>query len=319
MDQDVGSIILQNAPKNEMICCQKIQKDIVDACAKEKIKAIIEDLDGDFFGILVDDSKDISHKEQMGLILETIYSFLSNHSLSPSQVRGQGYDGASNMQGELNGLKNLILCDTLSAYSTYYFSHQLQLTLVALEMKNSDKLENFIDIFPSILYVLEFAAFLKKTNSLNSSLQNMDQDIVNAMGLLNTAKQELQMMRESEWQSLLDDVFSFCDKHEILILKIDARYILGKSKHRALDITYSHHFRVGFFYGVIDFLLQELNSRFNVPNEFDNKKLRDLSCQLDNFIVYVRGSDKRFFNIKGITDLANALAQSELHQTWPLV
>ncbi|XP_060171361.1 uncharacterized protein LOC132602558 isoform X1 [Lycium barbarum] len=180
----------------------------------------------------------------------------------------------------------------------------------------------------------------------------MDQDIVNAMGLLNTAKQELQMMRDRGWKSLLDDAFSFCNNHEIFIPKMNANYIPGKSKRRALDVTYSHHFRVGIFYPVIDLLLQELNNRFDTvstdlllgmaclhpaksfgnfdkkkvmrlaeyyPNEFDSNKLRDLSCQLDNFIVYVRGSDKRFFNKKGITDLAKVLVQSELHQTWPLV
>ncbi|XP_060201355.1 uncharacterized protein LOC132629917 isoform X3 [Lycium barbarum] len=181
MNQEVGSIILQNAPKNEMMCCPKIQKDIVDACAKETIKAIIEDLDGDYFGILVDESKDISHKEQMALVLryvdkkgevierfvgivhvndtsarsmkETIYSFLSDHSLSPSQIRGQGYDGASNMQGELNGLKSLILRDTPSAYSTHCFAHQLQLTLVALAKKNID-VDDFFCIVTNVLNIV---------------------------------------------------------------------------------------------------------------------------------------------------------------------
>ncbi|XP_016549202.2 zinc finger MYM-type protein 1-like [Capsicum annuum] len=383
---------------------------------------------------------------------KSIYSFLLDHSLSPPQIRGKGYDGASNMQGELNGLKSLILRDTPSAYFTHCFAHQLQLTLVAHMKKNSDvddffclisnvlnivgasykrmdlliqhqaakledliisgevhtgqglnqerelqrpcdthwgshckSLENFIDIFSSIFNVLGFAArecpnyldrlttktlenpikgfdfafmlhlmlkVLMITNHLNSSLQKMDQDIVNALKLLNTAKQELQRMRDNGWSSLLDDVFSFCDKYEIEIPKIDARYIPGKSKRRALDVTYSHHFRVERFCVVIDFLLQELNNRFDVvstdlllgmaclhfaklfgnfdkkkimrsaeyyPNEFDSNKLRDLSCQLDNFIAHVRGSDKRFFNRKGITDLAKVLVESELYQTWPLV
>ena len=112
-----------------------------------------QDLDGDYFGILVDESKNISHKEQMTLVLryvdkkgkvierfvgvvhvsdtsarflkKSIYSFLLDHSLSPPQIRGKGYDGASNMQGELNGLKSLILCDTPFAYSTHFFAYQL--------------------------------------------------------------------------------------------------------------------------------------------------------------------------------------------------
>ena len=55
-----------------MMICPTIQKDIVEACAKETTKAIIEDLDGDYFGILVDESNDVSHKEQMALILRYV-------------------------------------------------------------------------------------------------------------------------------------------------------------------------------------------------------------------------------------------------------
>ncbi|CAN1136727.1 hypothetical protein LINPERPRIM_LOCUS21479 [Linum perenne] len=37
-----------------------------------------------------------------------IESMLMKNGLSISKVRGQGYDGASNMKGEINGLKTLI-------------------------------------------------------------------------------------------------------------------------------------------------------------------------------------------------------------------
>ncbi|KAL6499900.1 hypothetical protein OROGR_027810 [Orobanche gracilis] len=40
-----------------------------------------------------------------------IISLLVEHSLSPSKIRGQGYDGANNMTGEINGLKALIMED----------------------------------------------------------------------------------------------------------------------------------------------------------------------------------------------------------------
>lgn len=46
-----------------------IQKDIVNACAREMLKAIIGDLNVDYCSILVDESKDISHKEQMAFVL----------------------------------------------------------------------------------------------------------------------------------------------------------------------------------------------------------------------------------------------------------
>ena len=63
-------------------------------------------------------------------------SLLVEHSLSPSMIRGQGYDGASNMKGEVNGLKTLIMNDTPNAYYIHCFAHQLQLTLVAVTKKN---------------------------------------------------------------------------------------------------------------------------------------------------------------------------------------
>ncbi|XP_047251486.1 uncharacterized protein LOC124886652 [Capsicum annuum] len=180
----------------------------------------------------------------------------------------------------------------------------------------------------------------------------MDQYIINDLKLFNTAKQVLQRMRDSGWRSLLDDIFSFCDKYEIAIRKMDARYIPGKLKRRTLNVTYSYYFRIERFCAIIDLLLQELNNHFDVVstdlllgmaylhssklfgnfdkkklmrlaeyylNEFDSSKLRDLSCQLDNFIAHVRGSNKRFFNMEGIIDLAKVLIESDLHQTWPLV
>ncbi|XP_060195068.1 uncharacterized protein LOC132624280 [Lycium barbarum] len=142
--EDVKNVVLEKAPKNNTTTSPDIQKDIVNSCAKETVNAIIEDLNEDYFGILVDESKDVSHKEQIALVLryvnkegkvierflglvqvkdtsakslkEAIYSLLLDHSLSRSQIRGQGYDGANNMQGEINGLKTLILKDNSSAY-----------------------------------------------------------------------------------------------------------------------------------------------------------------------------------------------------------
>ncbi|XP_016498890.2 uncharacterized protein LOC107817546 [Nicotiana tabacum] len=389
---DMGKVILENAPQNDTLTCPIIQKDIINACAKETLKAIIGDLNGDYFGILVDESKDISHKEQMALVLcyvdkngevverfvglvhvsdtsacslkETIYSLLSDHSLSPSQIRGQGYDGASNMRGEISGLKTLIMKYSSSAYYIHCFAHQLQLTLVAMSKKHLDvedffchvtnvlnvigvsfkrrdllrhlqaekleqllesgeihtgrvlnqerglqrlgdtrwgshfkTLDNFIVIFSSIIRVLEviehegstsnernqakyllseiitfkfvfmlhlMLKVLAMSNELNKILQKRDQDIVNAVKFLKITKKRLQDMRETGWESLLDDVSSFCHMHDIIIPKMDESYFPGKSKRKSSGICYSHHLRVDIFYAVIDVQLQELNDRFGV-------------------------------------------------------
>ena len=38
-------------------------------------------------------------------------------------------------------------------------------------------------------------------------------------------------------------------------------------------------------------------------NEFDSNKLWDLRFKLDSFIVYARGSDERFFNLRELVIL----------------
>ncbi|XP_015168665.1 zinc finger MYM-type protein 1-like [Solanum tuberosum] len=125
--------VLERAPQNDQMTSPMIQKDIVTACKIETIKAIIQELNGDYFSLLVDESFDVSCKEQMAIVLRyvdrmgfvverlidivhvqdtsalslkgAIVNVLAQHSLSLSYVRGQCYDGASNMQGEMNGLK----------------------------------------------------------------------------------------------------------------------------------------------------------------------------------------------------------------------
>ncbi|XP_075091691.1 uncharacterized protein LOC142171880 [Nicotiana tabacum] len=476
---DVGKVILENAPQNDTLTCPMIQKDIINACAKETLKSIIEDLNGDFFGILADESKDISHKEQMALVLryvnkngevvkrfvglvhvsdtsacslkEAIYSLLSYHSLSTSKMRGQDYDRASNMKGEINGLKTLIMKDSSSAYYIHCFTHQLQSTLVVIAKKHLDVedffdhvtnmlnvvggsfkrrdllrhhqveeleqllesgevitrqelnqerglqrpgdtrwgshfkiLDNFIAILSSIVRVLKLIEYegstshernqaeyllgkirtykfifmlhlmvkvLAMSNELSNILQKKDQDIINAVVFLDITKKRLQDMSKTGWKSLLHDASSFCDRHDILIPKIDESYFRGKSKRKS-NVCYSHHLRVEIFCVVIDVQLQELNERFDVvssdlllgmaslstvnsfansdkdkimtlakyyPNEFDKFHLRDLSYQLDTFIIHMRGDDPKFSNLQGIRDLAKILVEANLVKTYALV
>uniref|UniRef100_A0A7N2N1H1 DUF4371 domain-containing protein n=1 Tax=Quercus lobata TaxID=97700 RepID=A0A7N2N1H1_QUELO len=174
--------VLQKAPKNCKLTHPDVQKDIVNAIARETSKAIIKDLDNGFFSILVDESRDISVKEQMDLVLRyvnkegiiierflgivhiasttalslkhAIECLLCEHNLSLSNLRGQGYDGASNMQGDINGLKTLILKENKSAFYVHYFAHQLQLTLVAVA-KNHINIAEFFYVVSNLVTVVE--------------------------------------------------------------------------------------------------------------------------------------------------------------------
>ncbi|XP_047250068.1 uncharacterized protein LOC124885861 [Capsicum annuum] len=61
-DESESSLNKEKAPKNNKMISHDIQKDIVTACKIETIKAIIKDLDGEFFALLIDESRD--KKEQ---------------------------------------------------------------------------------------------------------------------------------------------------------------------------------------------------------------------------------------------------------------
>ncbi|XP_021745328.1 zinc finger MYM-type protein 1-like [Chenopodium quinoa] len=172
-----SKVCLKNAHGNCQLTSLVVQKDIINACAKETTKAILEDLNGGFFAILADESADISDKEQLPLCLRyvnkegevcerllgivhvgdttsltlkaAIESLLIQHSLSFSQVRGQGYDGASNMQGSINGLRTLIEKECKQAYFVHCFAHQL--TQIALARKNLDCAWLFSDMLAPLL------------------------------------------------------------------------------------------------------------------------------------------------------------------------
>jgi hypothetical protein len=72
---------------------------------------------------------------------------------------------------------------------------------------------------------------LAVTNEFSQALQRKDQDIENAMSLLKTSKEQFKMMRENDWESLLEEVSSFCIKHDIDILNMDDEYkFRGRSR-----------------------------------------------------------------------------------------
>nr|XP_017224997.1 PREDICTED: zinc finger MYM-type protein 1-like [Daucus carota subsp. sativus] len=163
-NKEINGVVGKNAPGNLKISSPDIQHDIVNASAVETLNYIIHDLGDDLFAILIDESCDISVKEQMIVILRyvdkrghvierfigiahvpntnaaslkvCIDSLFAKHGLSISKIRGQGYDGASNMRGEFNGLKSLIMRENESAHYIHCFAHQLQLTLVAIAKNN---------------------------------------------------------------------------------------------------------------------------------------------------------------------------------------
>ncbi|TVT99813.1 hypothetical protein EJB05_54814, partial [Eragrostis curvula] len=158
-DDEVKAVVLGSAPGNAKYTSPTIQKEILDIMAS-KVQKLIRDEIGDAkFCLIVDESRDESRKEQMALVVhfvdkdgfirerfldivhvhdtssatlkEELSSLLSHHGLDVQNIRGQGYDGASNMCGEWNGLQAKFMAECPYAYYVHCFAHQLQLALVA--------------------------------------------------------------------------------------------------------------------------------------------------------------------------------------------
>ncbi|XP_073041708.1 uncharacterized protein [Primulina eburnea] len=95
-----------------------------------------------------------------------IYSSLAHYNLDVQNIRGQDYDGASNMRGEFNGLQALILKDCKSAYYVHCFAHRLQLALVGAA-KNVTPIHQFFDKLTFIVNIV--GASCKRNDELKEA------------------------------------------------------------------------------------------------------------------------------------------------------
>ncbi|KAK4733482.1 hypothetical protein R3W88_007743 [Solanum pinnatisectum] len=335
----IRDYVLKHASVNDQLTSPKIQKDIVSACKIETVKAILDELNGDYFALLVDESFDVSRKEQMAIVFryidrmgfvmerlidivhvedtsasslkEAIFNLLAQHSLSPSSVRGQCYDGASNMQGEINGLKMLIRRESKSAHSIHCFAHQLQLTLVGVS-KKCVEVGKLVVLISNIFNVL--GSSFKRMDNLRDSQKSTIQMALD-MGELTTAKAMghleacqtfeiafmLHLMRDviaitNDLNKCLQkkehdianamllvevakrrlQVSTFCIKYDVLIPNFEEPYVSSlRSRRKLANYTILHHYRVEVFCNIIDWQLQELNDRFD---EVTTDLLHGIAC-----------------------------------------
>ncbi|KAK4564437.1 hypothetical protein RGQ29_006478 [Quercus rubra] len=177
----VASVVLENAPGNAKYTSPTIQKEILHILANNVRNAIREEIGDAKFCILVDEARDESKREQMAIILRfvdkegfikerffhvvhvrdttaltlknEICAVLSRYNLHIENIRGQGYDGASNMRGEWNGLQALFLKDCPYAYYVHCMAHRLQLALVTASREVKD-VHQFFDHLVNIINIV---------------------------------------------------------------------------------------------------------------------------------------------------------------------
>ncbi|KAJ9566886.1 hypothetical protein OSB04_002852 [Centaurea solstitialis] len=186
-------------------------ENIVTCFAEEVLKSMGE-LGNDVFALLMDESSDVSRKEQMAVVLSlkaALDALFAKHGLSFTKVRGQGYDGASNMSGKFNGLKALILSDNESAFYVHCFAHQLQLVVVAVAKKH-DGVRDFFDLLALVVTVVNSSCkrkdMLRESHKDRIQEQIGNDEIVTGKGL----NQDISLIRagDTRWNSHLKTIMS---------------------------------------------------------------------------------------------------------------
>ena len=80
--------------------------------------------------------------------------YFPKHGLSISRLHGQGYDGVSNMQGEFNGLKTLIMKENECAFHFHCFAHQHQLALIDVAI-NHIQIASLFNVITNVVNVVD--------------------------------------------------------------------------------------------------------------------------------------------------------------------
>jgi hypothetical protein len=217
----------------------------------------------------------------------------------------------------------------------------------SVKLVDSDYLKDFDFVFHLhlMLMILEYA------NTLSVGLQMKDQDILGAMLKVKSAKQKFQEIRDGGWESLLENIYSFCTEHVIPMLDMHEEYVDHHKPRKKSNHTNYEHYRWDCLNPVIDLLLIEFNDRFSetnsnlltymaafnprdsfadfkleslmelgklYPSDFSSVQLKNLAHQLSIYIDNLQ-ADERFLNLNNITELAKLMVDTKKHEAFPLV
>ncbi|XP_022014873.1 uncharacterized protein LOC110914386 [Helianthus annuus] len=216
-----------------------------------------------------------------------------------------------------------------------------------------DKLGFVKERYIGVVHVMETTALSLKSaidelfahRNLCVALQRKNQDILNAVELVRSTKEELQRYRLEGLDSLLKDVTSFCDKYDIEMINMEDEYVDPKNRRRKTNITNRHHFVVNNFNTVLDMQIQELGNLFNevttnlltcmstlsprdnfssfnklnllklaemYPYDFTFDEKDKLIDELGHYISNMK-KDSRFDNLNGVSDLAKRMVETRKH------
>ncbi|KAL9691759.1 hypothetical protein QQ045_012185 [Rhodiola kirilowii] len=221
-----------------------------------KVRAKIREEVGESkFCILVDEALDVANTEKLAIILcfvdYEISRILAQYDINEENMRGQGYDGASNMSGQFNGLQTLFLKDCPYAYYVHCFAHCLQLTLNYVAKEVPDVWQ----FFSTLTMIVNFVDSFGKRHSMLSSYRKEEIQDLLVVGTLEIGSgmnqtSTLQRPGATRWGSYLRSISSLIKLFGATMATIDDLYNNGVDKQITIEAK------------GIDLQLMELEKRF---------------------------------------------------------
>ncbi|KAH7681774.1 Zinc finger TTF-type protein, partial [Dioscorea alata] len=248
-NERVTSVILGNAPQNASYTLHSVQKEILHVFASKIRCTICEEIGDSKFCIIFYEARDESKREQMTIVLrfvnkarfvkeyffylvhvsdttlltlkKEIFSVLLRHNLNVRDIRGQGYDGAMGSSCKRH--------DQLQASQAAEIKRLLSIdeleTTTYTQRGDADVAYDAITSFEFVFILHLMIEIMKVTHDLCQALQQISQDIINAIHLVSSTKILIQRLREDGWDLLFEkigklNVYPLIDKLVRLVLTL---------------------------------------------------------------------------------------------------
>ena len=218
-------------------CSPTIQNELIECCAEHIRQQILQRARAaPFFSVMADEATDSGNLEQMPLVLRFVEDFkvheefmgfvecdtgvtgqaladkitstLRDWHLDLGKWRGQGYDGAANMAGRLNGCAALIQQEHPKAVYCHCNVHALNLCVMAIS-----KIALVSNMWSTLRQVSVFFEFSpKRQQKLETTIREMPAEDVNK-----SRKLKLVSLCKTRWVQRHTALVTFADLHPAVV------------------------------------------------------------------------------------------------------
>ncbi|XP_061347704.1 uncharacterized protein LOC133293184 [Gastrolobium bilobum] len=286
-----------------------IIKEILHVFSEKVKKTIREEISNAKFCLIVDEVSDVSKKEHMAIVLrfvdkddfirerffglvhvedtsaktlkQGILNTLCHHNLDIQNIRGQGYDGASNMRGEWNGLQALICIECPYAYYVHCLAHRLQLALVAA----SHEVKHVHQFFEKLNFIINIVTSSCKRNDELKAAQKIEiarmiaiDELESGVGLNQIGT--LHRAGATRWSSHYNSICSLFKMFKSICEVLDNISNKGKIASHRGDADNAYSSLTSFDFVIVSHLMKEIMGITEVLCQALQRESQDISNAL---------------------------------------